>query len=481
MLLRSTLIYLPALLLPRVATFVLVIAATRLLPISEYGLFALVITVGEIAEGVTTNWLRVALVRLSGAAATFPASLWRATARANQVTTALAVLVVAPAAFVLVPERWPAFWLAVAGYVGATSLLRFGLHVLQSTESRRLYATIEASRASAILAAPILAIVAVRPDFLAASLAGSAATALFGAWALAAARRRVAEDGRTMAASELTAFAAPMVTTTAVAFMVANVERLVLQVVTGAAAVGAYSAGYALARQPFEVLGSAVNVGGFPQLVGRYERDGEAGAREAVLVQLDLLLGLLLPAIAGVAALRHEIAAAILPAEYREVAAAVLPWVALGAAGIALRACVFDNVFHIQRRSWMLLVSLVPSALVSVGAAFALIPGHGAAGAAWAFAAGSLVSMVLSALGARRFVAPAPAARSLGKALLSAAAVAAVAHWAASSAPSAPAFVTLAVGLAAGGWAFLLSQVALRGRQVAAFVLRALPAGRAAR
>ncbi len=47
MLLRSTLIYSPAILLTRISGLLLVVVATRLIDQTEYGLLTLVVTVGE--------------------------------------------------------------------------------------------------------------------------------------------------------------------------------------------------------------------------------------------------------------------------------------------------------------------------------------------------------------------------------------------------------------------------------------------------
>ena len=66
MLLRSTLIYAPAILLTRISALLLLAIATRLIDQTEYGLLTLVVTIGEMTDVAVTNWLRISLLRLGG-------------------------------------------------------------------------------------------------------------------------------------------------------------------------------------------------------------------------------------------------------------------------------------------------------------------------------------------------------------------------------------------------------------------------------
>ena len=66
LLLRSTLIYAPAILLTRLSALLLLAIATRLVDQTEYGLLTLVVTIGEMTDVAVTNWVRFALLRLGG-------------------------------------------------------------------------------------------------------------------------------------------------------------------------------------------------------------------------------------------------------------------------------------------------------------------------------------------------------------------------------------------------------------------------------
>src|SRR5689334_19590902 len=83
----------------RAAMLIVLIVLTRLLSRTEYGLFALVVTTGEILEMASSNWIRIYLLRTeSGAKTLRPRRLGRAL-----VLSAGGALVALAAAMLVVP------------------------------------------------------------------------------------------------------------------------------------------------------------------------------------------------------------------------------------------------------------------------------------------------------------------------------------------------------------------------------------------
>ena len=100
----------------RAAMLIVLIVLTRLLPTTEYGLFALVVTVGEILEMGSSNWVRVYLLRTeAGAGKMRPRQLGRALVLSASGTAAalVASMVVAP---FISADRMGEMILAVAVY-----------------------------------------------------------------------------------------------------------------------------------------------------------------------------------------------------------------------------------------------------------------------------------------------------------------------------------------------------------------------------
>ena len=92
MLLKSTIIYAPAIVLTRISAVLLLAIATRLIDQTEYGLLTLVVTIGEMTDVALTNWLRISLLRLGGRGEISRGSLMLA-ARVLVATTALALVI----------------------------------------------------------------------------------------------------------------------------------------------------------------------------------------------------------------------------------------------------------------------------------------------------------------------------------------------------------------------------------------------------
>jgi O-antigen/teichoic acid export membrane protein len=179
LLLRSTLIYAPAILLTRVSALLLLVIATRLIDQTEYGLFTLVVTIGEMTDIAVTNWLRIALLRLGGKGEISRGSVMIA-GRLLLGTTTLALGISVLAAIIVVPERWNEFALAVCAYLVAGAVSRFALTVLQMQQRHSAYSSLEFLRAVLQLALPIAAIALLPNSFLGMSLGSSLGVLLAG-------------------------------------------------------------------------------------------------------------------------------------------------------------------------------------------------------------------------------------------------------------------------------------------------------------
>ncbi len=175
--LRSTLIYAPAILLTRISALLLLVIATRLIDQTEYGFLALVVTVGELTDSALTNWLRIALLRLGGKGEISRGSLLLA-ARVLVVTALLGLVMSAGASLLIAPERWVEFSIAVSVYLGVAAVSRFALTILQMQQRHGTYSMLEFARAALQLVLPVAAIYAFHESFLMVSLASSLATSM---------------------------------------------------------------------------------------------------------------------------------------------------------------------------------------------------------------------------------------------------------------------------------------------------------------
>jgi O-antigen/teichoic acid export membrane protein len=229
----------------RASMLIVLIVLTRLLPTAEYGLFALVVTVGEILEMGSSNRVRVYLLRTeAGARKMRPRQLGRALVLSAGGTAAALATSILVAPFISA-DRMSEMMLAVAVYIAAFALLRTTLTLAQLSRSHVPYAAIETGRALLIVTSTIVAAIIYPNSFLAASLALSFATGICAALGLLAAKRLrvwlILPRGGYLAALS---FGIPFLLANCLAYTIGWSDRFVLNYFLGPAAVGVYVAAY---------------------------------------------------------------------------------------------------------------------------------------------------------------------------------------------------------------------------------------------
>src|SRR4051794_4040290 len=224
LLLRSTLIYAPAILLTRISSLLLLVIATRLIDQSEYGLLTLVVTVGEMTDVAVTNWLRIALLRLGGKGDVSRGSLFLA-GRVLLATTALGIVISVVGATLIAPERWVEFSIAVCSYLVAGSIGRFALTVLQMQQRHSTYSLLEALRAALQMILPVAAIFIFHNSFLMVSLGSSLGVLIAGLVASVMAFRRIAPGPARFTHRAFFAFGVPLIVMALMGFGLNSAER----------------------------------------------------------------------------------------------------------------------------------------------------------------------------------------------------------------------------------------------------------------
>lgn len=395
MLLRSTLIYAPAILLTRVSALLLLVIATRLLNTTEYGLLTLVVTVGELTDAAVTNWLRIALLRLGGKGEISRGSVLLA-ARVLLITTVIGLLVSTAAAGLVVPERWAEFATAVGVYLAVGAVARFGLTLLQMQQRHSAYSMLEFLRAVLQLVLPVAAIAIFHDSFLMVSLASSAGTLAAGLVSLWFAAGGVVPGPARFTHRELFTLGVPLIAMAVIGFGINSTERILLKVYYDAGAVAVFAATYALARQPIDTVANAINMGAFPEMVARFDSQGPQAAAEFIGRQMALMARLCFPIVALLVALSHEIGMLLLPPAYHAHVGELFPIVALSVLASNFAAFGFENMFHAHKRPMFLIFGMIPTAIVSIALSIILVPMLAEVGAALALLGGAVTGLVIS-------------------------------------------------------------------------------------
>jgi O-antigen/teichoic acid export membrane protein len=393
LLLRSTLIYAPAILLTRISALLLLVIATRLIDQTEYGLLTLVATVGEMTDIAVTNWLRIALLRLGGKGEISRGSVLLA-GRLLLASTVLALAVSVIASAVVVPERWIEFAIAVGAYLVAGAVGRFALTVLQMQQRHSAYSMLEFMRAVLQLGLPIAAILVFPRSFLVVSLGSSLAVLLAGMVAGLIAARHIVNGPPRFTSREFIALGVPLVVMALFGFGINSAERLVLKVYYDAGAVAIFAAAYALARQPIDMIANAINMGAFPEAVSRFDTEGPAAAGLFLSQLMALMIRLCLPVAALLVALAGDITALVLPVGYHTHVGQLFPAIAFSVLCANLTSFVYGTMVHAHKRPWLLIIANAVGTVGTVGLSLLLIPTMAEVGAALALAGGAFLGLL---------------------------------------------------------------------------------------
>jgi O-antigen/teichoic acid export membrane protein len=396
---RATyLLYIAAGIAPRLAMFVLLMVFTRLLPVEEFGLFALVVTMGEILDTTTSNWVRIYILRDGTGGSNRGAGHLGRALSLGMGALLLALLVAAVAGPLVSEARSGDLVLGTVVYIVAFSLARLTLTFAQLGQRHVSYAAIEWARAAGIgVAIAIVASLQIQ-SFLPASLILSSITGgiaavslLFTLYGFPAPRM----DGTGYRAA--LEFGLPIMLATLLAYTLGWFDRIIINHFAGPASVAMYVAAFAIARQPVELLIGPLNSYIFPILTRTYN-DGRA--RDVAFMQTEVLTSILAisaAAVAGLTLLAEPVATLFFPADYHASVVNLIPLVATGTLFLTAKNFVFDNSFHLTKQTWLLLATMVPAALISIMLGIFLIRLYGDLGAGIAYVASTLIALVISA------------------------------------------------------------------------------------
>ena len=177
-------------------------------------------------------------------------------------------------------------------------------------------------------------------------------------------------------------------------------DRLVIASLVGAADAGKYVASLDLVRQTLMLPAMSAAAAFFPMAVRIHASKGDAAVRSHLADCVELLFGIILPASLGLAMIAPHIANIVLGASFREMAAQIMPIVALAVVFQILTQQYLHASFLLSGRNAFYLINTASIIAANILLCIILVESHGAIGAAWARlgadAIGFVCALVLS-------------------------------------------------------------------------------------
>jgi O-antigen/teichoic acid export membrane protein len=246
-------------------------------------------------------------------------------------------------------------------------------------------------------------------------------------------------------------YGVPLIIGGALGWIGLNASRFIVNDMLGVAAAGMFAVGYGLGQRAAAVAAMLVTAAAFPLAVKSMEQNGSKIAMRQLASNSALLIAILAPSVIGIFMLRVEIVRLLIAAPYQQVTLAILPLSVLAGSIRNLRAHFGDQAFLLHNRTRLMIVVAAIDAVVTVVLSLVFIRYWGLVGAAGATVVAALAAAIVSfAIGFSRFGLTLPL-NHLAPIALAATAMAALLG----NLPEATSLVVLAEHIAAGAATYI--------------------------
>jgi O-antigen/teichoic acid export membrane protein len=245
-------------------------------------------------------------------------------------------------------------------------------------------------------------------------------------------------------------YGVPLIIGGALGWIGLNASRFIVNDMLGMAAAGLFAVGYGLGQRAAAVAAMLVTAAAFPLAVKSMEQNGSKVAMRQLASNSALLIAILAPSIVGIFMLRVEIVHLLIAPPFQQVTLAVLPLSVLAGSIRNLRAHFVDQAFLLHNRTRLMIVVAAIDAVVTVALSLIFIRYWGLVGAAGATVVAALAAAIVSfTIGFSRFGLTLPLSHLVPIALATTAMAALLGNL-----PEASSHVALAEHIAAGAAAY---------------------------
>ena len=397
--------------------FIAVIVFTQLLSPAEFGVYVIASSMGAILSALLFTWLRQSILR-------FEAEGGGADVRLTALAGFGFSIALLPAGLIglAVVARLP--WSTAAAAVllaGTLALYDLGQELLRARLAARAYMLAAVVRSVVALS---LSIAALKLGGGGLAVVGAVATAYVVA-ALVSARsvwRRPLRAFDRARLGQFLRFGAPITLSGLLFAIHMALDRLVVFKLLGTEAAGQYGASADFVRQCIVYPALSASLAIAPLAIRTFAAGGTDAARRHLAIAGELLLGLILPAVVGIAVAAPDIAAVVFGPQYRAAAQSLLPIIACAWLFQVMSQHYVHLSFNLAQRPRLYIVHGAATLAVNAVLIVPLVRGFGLQGAALSLVAAEAVGLAVGwLLAGRAFPLP-----GLGRALARSACAAAL-------------------------------------------------------
>jgi O-antigen/teichoic acid export membrane protein len=406
MLIRQTLLYLPAQIAGPLAQLAAAIVWTFWLTPEQLGGYALIWSIQELASVAVLGWWSAFVQRYASGLGTgdrrqdferLEIVVQLGAVAAQILITVLAVLILFPA------DATAHMFVAIAAFtIVRTAAGHFAIRARAQGEAVAYTINVVCGALGGLaLGLAALQIWAPRLDVLLWAYAiAQALGLLISFWFMQVGLARPAIDRRL--AHDAWRFGWPVTASSGLMWVGAHAIRFVVEFTAGRTAVGLMSVGWWLGLRLASFAGVLVMGAAYNVAVERMRTEGPDAARAQLSEIAVLLIGLLAPLCVGGWMLAGPLAAHLVDPDYRDMTAAILPAaLAAGALRVFQDSCVDAGFLVFERPRFPAIISAVDAVAAILGCVVGLWVG-GISGAVWGAALGALATSIVGLMIAHR-------------------------------------------------------------------------------
>lgn len=191
-------------------------------------------------------------------------------------------------------------------------------------------------------------------------------------------------------------FGLPLVLNFSLTGFVNQIDKIIVDNALGREIAGVYSLAVDVTKQVLLTLMEAVNLASFPSLVKVYERCDFTKAREKMQQNLNILLGLSIPATVGFMILIPDVSHLFIGGEFLREFLQIAPIIALASLARGTRVYYFDQAFHLSRETMKPAINTAAALVVFLILSLISVEVYGTTGVASSVLASSVISCVFS-------------------------------------------------------------------------------------
>ncbi|WP_454625472.1 lipopolysaccharide biosynthesis protein [Bradyrhizobium cenepequi] len=370
MLLRHTLLYLPAQFVGPLFQLIAMIVWTHVVNDHTLGIITLVTATHELLQIAFLAWWSQYALRFSGRYQDGDAPRFYRTENAVLLTSVLlqSLVIVAVLRLVISPDAHFGMLIAAIAYVVTRSLNLYIGERARAHQQIWVY-TIQQVVGPAVGFAAGLVMIKLFGQSAEWPLAGYAIAQLAAALVVLpkiAYGRRLWPIDREIVVHALH-YGVPLIIGGGLGWVGLNASRFIINEMSGVAAAGLFAVGYGLGQRAAAVAAMLVTAAAFPLAVKSMEQSGSKAAMRQLADNTALLVAILAPSLTGIFMLRFEIVHLLIAVPFQQATLSVLPLATLAGAIRNLRAHFGDQVFLLHNRTrWMMAISAIDATMTVI-------------------------------------------------------------------------------------------------------------------